>query len=108
MKSRSVEVHAAPVWTKWVNRAGIGTGFVSVLANERNSFMAAKVVKGAESVTKPVKEQSTAAKRNSNSNSGSREEKIRDLAYQKWVAAGRPPGDGLPFWLEAERECGNA
>lgn len=34
-----------------------------------------------------------------------REEKIRCLAYQKWEAAGRPTGDGLAFWLEAEREC---
>jgi hypothetical protein len=29
---------------------------------------------------------------------------IRRLAYLKWEAAGRPPGDGVPFWLEAERE----
>jgi hypothetical protein len=34
-----------------------------------------------------------------------REEKIRNLAYQKWEAAGCPVGDGLAFWLEAEREC---
>lgn len=25
-------------------------------------------------------------------------------AYYKWVAAGRPGGDGKEFWLEAERE----
>jgi hypothetical protein len=31
-------------------------------------------------------------------------EAIRRLAYAKWEAAGRPPGDGVPFWLEAERE----
>ena len=31
-------------------------------------------------------------------------EQIRQLAYQKWEAAGSPPGDGVPFWLEAERE----
>lgn len=29
---------------------------------------------------------------------------IRDLAYRKWEAAGWPPGDGVNFWLEAERE----
>jgi hypothetical protein len=32
------------------------------------------------------------------------EENIRLLAYRKWEAAGRPIGDGLFFWLEAERE----
>ena len=31
-------------------------------------------------------------------------EAIRDLAHRKWEAAGRPAGDGLHFWLEAERE----
>jgi len=29
---------------------------------------------------------------------------IRLCAYQKWEAAGKPPGDGVPFWLEAEQE----
>jgi hypothetical protein len=29
---------------------------------------------------------------------------IRDRALAKWVAAGRPPGDNLSFWLEAETE----
>jgi Protein of unknown function (DUF2934) len=29
---------------------------------------------------------------------------IRARAYEKWVAAGRPPGDGMRFWLEAEQE----
>ena len=33
-----------------------------------------------------------------------REESIRELAYAKWEAAGRPAGDGVQFWLEAERE----
>jgi Protein of unknown function (DUF2934) len=28
------------------------------------------------------------------------------LAYHKWAMAGRPNGDGLKFWLEAERELG--
>jgi hypothetical protein len=31
-------------------------------------------------------------------------ENIRQLAYRKWEAAGKPAGDGLGFWLEAERE----
>lgn len=29
---------------------------------------------------------------------------LRHLAYAKWEAAGRPTGDGLQFWKEAERE----
>jgi len=32
------------------------------------------------------------------------EDNIRDLAHQKWQAAGCPEGDGVSFWLEAERE----
>ena len=29
---------------------------------------------------------------------------IREAAYRKWEQAGRPSGDGLRFWLEAEAE----
>jgi len=31
-------------------------------------------------------------------------DEIRQLAYEKWEAAGRPPGDGSDFWLQAEKE----
>jgi len=31
-------------------------------------------------------------------------EKIRQLAYLKWEAAGKPEGSDRFFWLEAERE----
>jgi hypothetical protein len=33
------------------------------------------------------------------------EETIRVRAYQKWESAGKPGGDGVKFWLEAEREA---
>ncbi len=33
------------------------------------------------------------------------EEKIRQLAYAKWEAAGKPIGDCLTFWLAAKAEC---
>lgn len=29
-------------------------------------------------------------------------------AYEKWQAAGRPAGDGVDFWLEAEKELRKA
>ena len=29
---------------------------------------------------------------------------IRDRAYEKWAAAGKPAGDCSRFWLEAEQE----
>jgi Protein of unknown function (DUF2934) len=29
---------------------------------------------------------------------------IRLCAYRKWEAAGKPAGDGIRFWLEAEQE----
>lgn len=32
------------------------------------------------------------------------EEAIRLCAYGKWEAAGKPGGDGVRFWLEAEKE----
>ena len=32
------------------------------------------------------------------------EESIRHRAYFKWVARGRPQGDGVTFWLAAEQE----
>jgi hypothetical protein len=32
------------------------------------------------------------------------EDAIRLSAYFKWVVAGRPEGDGVNFWLDAEAE----
>ncbi|WP_145100797.1 DUF2934 domain-containing protein [Anatilimnocola aggregata] len=32
------------------------------------------------------------------------EETIRARAHSKWESAGCPAGDGVEFWLEAERE----
>jgi hypothetical protein len=29
---------------------------------------------------------------------------VRVRAYQKWEAAGKPKGDGVSFWIEAEQE----
>jgi Protein of unknown function (DUF2934) len=31
-------------------------------------------------------------------------EAIRSCAYGKWENAGKPTGDGIRFWLEAEQE----
>lgn len=28
---------------------------------------------------------------------------IREVAYSKWHQAGSPPGDGIDFWLHAEK-----
>ncbi|MBA4190430.1 MAG: hypothetical protein C0467_20780 [Planctomycetaceae bacterium] len=33
-------------------------------------------------------------------------EEVRLCAYRKWENAGRPGGDGVQFWLEAEQELG--
>ena len=35
-------------------------------------------------------------------------EEVRVRAYFLWVEAGRPPGDGVRFWLAAERELRHA
>lgn len=35
---------------------------------------------------------------------GGHEEEIRPLAYRKWQEAGSPAGDGVQFWLAAEKE----
>ena len=32
------------------------------------------------------------------------EDQIRELAYSKWEAAGRPESDGVTYWLQAEEE----
>jgi hypothetical protein len=32
------------------------------------------------------------------------EQRIREAAYDAWVRAGKPEGDGVEFWLEAERQ----
>lgn len=32
------------------------------------------------------------------------EDEIRNQAYLLWEAAGCPPGDGVNFWCEAERQ----
>jgi len=31
-------------------------------------------------------------------------EEVRLCAYRKWERAGKPTGDGIQFWLEAEQE----
>lgn len=31
-------------------------------------------------------------------------DEIRMRAYLRWEAAGKPEGDGVKFWLEAERQ----
>ncbi len=33
-----------------------------------------------------------------------RKNRIRELAYYKWLEAGKPNGDGLNFWTQAEAE----
>jgi hypothetical protein len=38
---------------------------------------------------------------------GPSEELIRARAYYLWEQAGRPEGDGVQFWLEAEQELSN-
>ena len=37
-------------------------------------------------------------------NGSSSEETVRIGAYMRWDAAGRPGGDGVGFWLEAEQD----
>lgn len=32
------------------------------------------------------------------------EDQIRELAYHKWEADGRPESDGVTYWLQAEEE----
>lgn len=32
------------------------------------------------------------------------DDEVRKTAFLKWEAAGCPPGDGVEFWLAAERE----
>ena len=36
------------------------------------------------------------------------EEAVRLCAYRKWEAAGRPSGDCIQFWLQAEKELSKA
>jgi hypothetical protein len=50
--------------------------------------------------TPPLKDEPTVAGRVREVN----EQAIRELAYSRWEAAGRPEGDGVRFWLEAEQE----
>lgn len=35
------------------------------------------------------------------------DEAIRLDTYLKWIAAGKPAGDGISFWLEAEQDLSN-
>ena len=32
------------------------------------------------------------------------QQKIAEIAYYKWLAAGEPAGESLKFWLSAEQE----
>jgi hypothetical protein len=44
------------------------------------------------------------SRRNRHNGKSVADEQIRICAYQKWEAAGKPTGDGIQFWLEAEQE----
>jgi hypothetical protein len=44
---------------------------------------------------------------NGHHENGVSEEAIRARAYEYWESSGRPEGDGLRFWLEAEQELKN-
>ncbi len=41
---------------------------------------------------------------NDNKGKSVSDECIRICAFQKWEAAGKPSGDGVQFWLEAEQK----
>ncbi len=56
------------------------------------------------SPSKPASPMPAASSMSAARNPAVSEEEIRVRAYQKWEAAGKPPGDGQRFWLEAERE----
>lgn len=66
----------------------------------------------AATLTNPSADSATSKSEASTSGSGDRieigkrvpEDVVRLRAYQKWEAAGMPTGDGVRFWLEAERE----
>ena len=55
---------------------------------------------------KPTTSTKAAVSSSDNAHSGKlvSDEDIRICAYQKWEAAGKPTGDGVQFWLEAEQE----
>jgi hypothetical protein len=46
----------------------------------------------------------TSAVESSDNGTSPSEEAIRHRAYLRWDAAGRPGGDGVKFWLQAENE----
>lgn len=69
--------------------------------SKKNATPAQAAPKGADG-TKSVVALAT-AKTSPNGQSVS-EEAVRMCAYRKWEAAGRPGGDGVLFWLDAERE----
>jgi len=37
-----------------------------------------------------------------------REKRIREIAYEKWVEAGKPFSNGVEFWLAAEKDYESA
>ncbi|HEY8506417.1 MAG TPA: DUF2934 domain-containing protein [Gemmataceae bacterium] len=65
--------------------------------------MASRHPKSAKPAPPKSAERATAPAQPAAAPAGSQEQ-IRRLAYQKWEAAGRPAGDGVSFWLEAEKE----
>jgi len=62
-------------------------------------------MKGPKTVTLPPKqEECTGTGEPTPSPSNVCCDKIREVAYLKWEAAGCPCGDGVEFWLQAEAE----
>jgi hypothetical protein len=59
---------------------------------------------GPKTVALPPKTKASDAEQQSSPPRAACCERIRELAYIKWEAAGCPCGDGVEFWLAAEAE----
>jgi hypothetical protein len=58
----------------------------------------------AEAPAQPASAKSTSESEQVQNGKAKSQAVIGVRAYQKWVAAGKPKGDGVNFWLEAEQE----
>jgi cold shock CspA family protein/ribosome-associated translation inhibitor RaiA len=83
-------------------------------AGERSPADRPEFTRGSISAVKATPQQSAAGRAGAGTPSGDgsqqpgapsiSEEAVRQRAYARWEAAGRPAGDGIDFWLAAEQE----
>lgn len=84
------------IWQRIITRLTLGRSDVATTTTEKKT-------KGTRK-TGPSCDSSTTQTLSTEGTGTCCQTTVRELAYSKWEDAGRPEGDGVEYWVEAEKE----